>query len=89
MTMKKVVTVTKVEGEGLVSLLGQRVTLFCSVYIYTGNLEGVNDECVFLSDPAIVYETGAFHDKTWKDAQNLPNSCYVMKQSIESFMVLK
>ena len=34
--MKKIVQ--EVEGEGLVKLLGERVTLFCAKYIYTGTL---------------------------------------------------
>lgn len=85
--MKKIVS--EVEGEGLVKLLGERVTLFCLNYIYTGVLEGVNDTCVLLKDPAIVYETGAFTEKGWKDAQALPHSIYVMVSAIESFGVMK
>jgi hypothetical protein len=85
--MKKIVT--EVEGEGLVKLLGERVTLFCAVYIYTGKLIGVNDDCVLLEDAGIVYETGPFGDKAWKDCQSLPNQWYVQKSMIESFGVLK
>lgn len=81
--------VQEVENEGLVSLLGKCVTLFCGVYIYTGKLVGVNDSCVKLSDAGIVYETGAFTDKKWKDVQSLPNDWYVTTQSIESFGELK
>jgi hypothetical protein len=87
--MKKIVTVTEVEGEGLPKLLGERVTLFCLNYIYTGKLEGVNNTCVLLSDPSIVYETGAFSDKAWKDAQKLPNDIYVQMGAIESFGKVK
>lgn len=87
--MKKVVTVTEVEGEGLTKLLGERVTLFCMNYIYTGKLAGVNESCVLLEDPSIVYETGSLLDKAWEDAQKLPNSWYVQLSSIESFGVLK
>ena len=87
--MKKILSVTEVEGEGLVGLLGQRVTLFCMNYIYTGNLEGVNDTCVLLSDAHIVYETGPFESKDWKDAQKLPNDLYVQIGAIESFGVVK
>ena len=85
--MKKIVQ--EVDGEGLVKLLGERVTLFCAVYIYTGTLSGVNDDCVLLEDAAIVYETGAFTEKAWKDAQKLPNAWYVQKSAIESFGILK
>jgi hypothetical protein len=87
--MKVLKTVEEVSGEGLLALLGQRVTLYCSAYIYTGELIGVNDTCVKLKDAAIVYETGPFTDKVWKDAQKLPNDWYVQTSSIESFGVLK
>ena len=87
--MKKIVNVQEVEGEGLVGLLGERVTLFCSAYIYTGKLAGVNATCVLLEDAAIVYETGPLTDKTWKDAQKLPHGWYVQISSVESFGLLK
>ena len=87
--MKKLVEVTEVEGEGLVALMGERVTLFCMNYIYTGKLVGVNDTFVKLENAAVVYETGAFTDKSWKDAQALPKALYVMTGTIESFTVLK
>lgn len=87
--MKRLVQVTEVEGEGLVGLLGKRVTLFALNYIYTGTLVGVNDSCVRLDDAAIVYETGAFTDPKWKDAQRLPNAVYVMLACIEAFSVVK
>lgn len=83
------VLVTEKEGEGLEGLLGQTVTLFCGVYIYTGKLVGVNDTCVKLTSAKIVYETGSFTSKDWKDAQPLPFDWYVQVQSIESFGVLK
>ena len=84
--MKKLV---EESSEGLVKLLGERVTLFCLNYIYTGTLAGVNDTCVLLNDPAIVYETGAFADAQWKDAQKLPSSLYVMLSAVESFTVIR
>lgn len=87
--MKKLVHVQEVEGEGLVSLLGQNVTLFCLNYIYAGRLDGVNDSCVLLGDAKIVYETGALNTKEWQDAQSLPGPWYVQRSAIESFGVLK
>ena len=89
--MKKPVTVEVVEvpNEGLIALLGQTVTLFCARYIYTGVLAGVNDTCVLLDNPKIVYETGPFTTKEWKDAQPLPHSFYVAIPAIESFGILK
>jgi hypothetical protein len=87
--VKKIVNVTEVEGEGLMKLLGERVTIFSAVYIYTGKLVGVNDDCVLLEDAAIVYETGPFGETKWKDAQGLPGQWYVQKSMIESFGILK
>ena len=81
--------IKEIEGEGLESLLNQTVTLFCGVYIYTGKLVGVNDTCVKLADAKIVYETGEFGSKDWKDAQSLPHDWYVKLQAIESFGLLK
>ena len=87
--MKVKVKCEEVEGEGLLALLGKRVTLFCMNYIYTGELEGVNDTCVKLRDAYIVYETGAFSDTNWKDAQKLSKEFYVQTAAIESFGLVK
>jgi hypothetical protein len=83
--MKKIVTVTEVDGEGLVALLGKPVILFCLNYIYTGTLTGVNQSCVLLENPSIVYETGAFDKTTFVDAQKLPFELYIQTGAIESF----
>jgi hypothetical protein len=88
--MKKLVKVEEVEGEGLVGLMGQQVTLFCMNYIYTGTLVGVNDAFAKLEPASVVYETGPFNSKTaWKDAQQLPGAWYVQMSAIESFGVIK
>ena len=88
--MKVLTNITEVKEEGLLALIGQQVTLFCAIYIYTGKLVGVNDTCVKLEDPKIVYETGAFTTKDWKDAQSLPSKHhYVSTAMIESFGVVK
>jgi len=81
--------VIEVESEGLIALLGKVVTLFCVNYIYTGKLEGVNSSCVKLSSPKIVYETGAFTEPEWKDAQPLPNDLYIQLGMVESYTILK
>lgn len=81
--------IEEVEGEGLVRLIGQRVTLFCLNYIYTGKLVGVNTDDVLLHDAAIVYETGAFTASAWKDAQALPNAVYVRTSAIESYTTIR
>jgi len=87
--MKRLVKVEEVSGEGLEGLMGRTVTLFCLNYFYTGCLVGVNAQFVKLENPSIVYETGAFDKKEWKDAQRLPHPCYVMLRCVESFMILK
>jgi hypothetical protein len=88
--MKKVIKVTEVEGEGLEGLLGQRVLIMTAGYFYEGELEGVNTEYVKLADPHIVYETGSFSDKIYKDIQKLhKDEWYVHKGLIESFGVSK
>jgi hypothetical protein len=87
--MKKLVKVEEVSGEGLVGLMGEEVTLFCLNYIYAGKLVGVNDSYVKLESAKVVYETGTFSDKSWKDAQPLPNDWYVQTNAIESFGKLK
>jgi hypothetical protein len=80
----KIIVDSKVEG--LVSLLGERVILFCANYFYTGKLSGVNKLTVKLDDPQIVYETGPFSDKQWKDAQSMHvPELYVRIPMIESF----
>ena len=85
--MKKIVSIQEVEGEGLIGLMGQRVVLFCANYIYSGVLNGVNDTCVLLNDAGIVYETGSFSDKQWKDYQKIGDQIYVTTPSIEMFTV--
>jgi len=85
--MKKLVE--EVNGEGLDKLIGERVTLFCMNYIYTGKLTGVNETCVLLTDAAIVYETGELSSDKWKDVQPLPHDWYVQISSVESFGLLK
>ena len=75
--------------EGLEHLLGERITLWCFNYIYTGKLVGVNKAYIKLTDAKVVYETGELTSKEWKDAQKLPGDWYVQTAAIESFGVLK
>lgn len=85
--MKKLVEITE---EGLETHMGERMTFFCMNYIYTGVLAGVNEMCVLLTDAHIVYETGSFKEKGWKDAQKLPHDAwYVQLASIESWGHMK
>lgn len=87
--MKKLVKVEEVDGEGLIGLMGEEVTLFCLNYIYAGKLVGVNKSYVKLEGAKVIYETGAFNEKSWKDAQGLPHDWYVKLGAIESFGILK
>ena len=74
------------EADGLEVLLGKQVLVFCMVYIYSGKLVGVNSTCIKLENAHMVFETGSFDAKTYKDAQKLPSSnFYVSINSIESF----
>jgi len=83
------VIVNEVQNEGLEALLGQTVTLWCGVYIYTGKLVGVNGSCVKLTGAKVVYETGPFTDAKGKDAQDLgAEAWYVQTAAIESFGVM-
>ena len=83
-------SVVEVEGEGLESLLGKQVILFCLNYIYTGTLIGVNKTFCKLGDAAIVYATGAFKDTKFADAQRLSNPEHsIMLSAIESYGLTK
>lgn len=85
--MKKIKQIVEVpsEEEGLESLLGEQVTLWCMNYIYHGNLVGVNNTFVVLENAAIVYETGPLCDSNFKDIQKLPSRWNIMTGTIESF----
>ena len=85
--MKKIVECD--EPSGFEVMLGERITLFCMNYIYTGKLVGVNNTYVLLGDASIVYETGDFSEKSWKDAQPLPGEWQVQISAVESWGALK
>ncbi len=86
--MQVLQNVVEVKEEGFLALLGQNVEIFCGVYIYAGKLVGVNEKCVKLANPHIVYETGVFLDKKYKDAQPMGREFhYIATGFIESFGV--
>jgi hypothetical protein len=87
--MKKLVKVEEVAGEGFLALMGQTVTVFCMNYIYAGTLVGVNDTFIKLENGHIVYETGEFTSKKFKDAQKVSQELYIQLNSIESYAVTK
>lgn len=80
--MKRIV---ETQDGGFDALLGEKITTFCGVYIYTGVLIGVNADHLELKDAKLVYETGELASGQWKDAQALPSPWRVMKQGIESW----
>lgn len=74
------------DKEGFHALLGKNIEVFCGIYIYAGKLIGVNDKCIKLENPHLVYETGAFLDKKYKDAQYMGREYhYIACSFIESF----
>ncbi len=84
--MKKSVEIVEVKGEGLIKLLNEVVTVMCMNYFYSGKLIGVNDTCILLENPSIVYDTGDWNNKGYSDMQKLPcKEMYIQCSSIESF----
>ena len=84
--MKTLKEVVEVENEGLIALLNKMVLVICNNYFYYGKLTGVNDTCIKLENPYKVFETGAYTDKKFADAQKLPvDAWYVQTAHIESF----
>ena len=80
------ILVDQKDGEGLEALLGENVFIMCACYIYAGRLVGVNTNDIKLEDVSIVYETGQWSDKNWKDAQKLPGKFhYIRTGMIESY----
>lgn len=84
--MQVLAQTTEVKEEGFLALMGENVEIFCGIYIYAGKLVGVNTTCVKLANPHIVYETGGFLDKKYKDAQPMGREFhYIATGFIESF----
>lgn len=75
----------EVSDEGLESLVGKRIAVWCLNYIYAGKLIGVNDSDILLTEAKVVYETGILNGDSWKDAQSLPHDWYIRVRAIESY----
>ena len=73
------------EGSGFEKLLGKPIIILSGVYHYAGTLVGINQDHLELEDPKLVYETGDWSARTWKDAQSLPSPWRVMLQGIEAW----
>jgi hypothetical protein len=74
-----------VENEGLIILLNEEVLIMCFNYFYAGILVGVNDKYIKLKNCHIVYETGEWSAKNYKDAQKVSEEHYIQLSSIESY----
>jgi len=74
-----------IENEGLLSLIGEKVLIFCFNYFYYGTLVGVNENCIKLENCYKVFETGAYNESKFKDAQLLSKEWYIQTSAIESF----
>ncbi len=88
--MKKLVNVVETNETAFERVIGEQVTFFCMNYIYHGELIGVSEDSVMLKNAAIVYETGNFNEKDFKNIQSLcAEEFYIKKDTIESFGVLE
>ena len=84
--MKTFIETKEVENEGFLALRGMMVLIICNNYFYYGKLVGVNDTCIKLENPYKVFETGAYNETKFKDAQKLPvTAWYIQIAHIESF----
>ncbi len=84
--MQVLTNVVEVKEEGFLALIGQNIEVFCGIYIYAGKLVGVNNTCIKLANPHLVYETGAFLDKKYRDAQAMGREFHYLQTAfIESF----
>jgi len=79
----------KTEVEGLEAYIGQKITVYCCNYFYTGTLAHVGSESIRLTKAGIVYDTGDHKAATWSTYQDLPHDWNVMKASIEAFGIFK
>jgi hypothetical protein len=70
---------------GFEAMLGEKIQVWCMIYIYAGTLVGINDDHIELRDARVVYETGPLQDTNWKDAQPTKGTLRIMKQAIESW----
>ena len=75
----------KNKNNGLSALSNQRVLLMCSNYFYEGILIYISDTDAILIDAAIVYDTGPWTEKKWKDRQQLFGPAGVKIHAIESY----
>lgn len=68
---------------------GKRILVHATNYNYSGILSGVNSICVELTDASVVFETGPYTDKKFKDAQKTPRPITLFTNSVECFWVIE
>ncbi len=77
------------EEGGYSNLIGENITVFCCRYIYYGQLIEEGEKYIKLKKPSIVYETGCFSEKKFKNIQSMNTDSFcINKDSIESFGIL-
>ena len=70
----------------MLALLGKKVFVFCGSYHYHGTVSAVNKDEFALSNPYIVYESGAWTNKTFTNAQALPTKeLFIRFAAVESY----
>ena len=75
----------EIPNEGLIALLNEEVLIMCFNYFYAGKLIGVNDTYIKLQNCHVVYETGEWSAKNYRDAQKVSDEHYIQLASIESY----
>ena len=84
--MKKLIE--HVDGEGLESLLGENIWVWCVNYIYAGKLTGVSEKDIILADAKVVYSTGDLSADSFETAETVPTgTLYIRTSAIESYGV--
>lgn len=79
-----------VTSKMLEKLRGRKIMVWCRNFIYSGVLTDYDEDFVEITDPFVVYETGALTDKTFKDAQPLPqDSWLVFRSAAESIGIVR
>lgn len=77
------------ESRGLLEERGKVVLVHCINYIYSGMLTNVSDTEVELTKAQVVFETGGYSDKKFKNAQSVQNTpVHLSRGAIESWWTL-
>ena len=73
------------EINNLEDLVGETYLFQCVRFIYHGKVKSVNSDYIELEKAGVVFETGDYSNKEPEDRQELPNNCFVLRQSLEAF----